>query len=75
LSQNRLVPVYIARGELEAQVIKSLLESQDIPCLLQSEAAPSVLAFAIDGLGEVRVMVRVQDEETATKLLEGEHHA
>jgi len=51
-----LIEVYKAAGELEAQVIKGLLESYGIPCFLKSHAAPSVHMFAVDGLGEVKIM-------------------
>lgn len=64
---ERLVEVYRARGEAEANIIKGLLESYGIPCLLKSLAAPSVHAFAIDGMGEVHVMV---NESTADKARE-----
>ena len=69
---EQLVEVYRARGEAEAQVIKGLLESYDIPCLLQSNAAPSVHMFTVDGMGEVRVMVRESMAAEAKKLIEGE---
>ena len=69
---EQLVEVYRARGEAEAQVIKGLLESYDIPCLLQSNAAPSVHMFTVDGMGEVRVMVRKLMADEAKKLIEGE---
>jgi len=54
---EKMVQVYHARNEMEAQVIKSLLESYDIPCFLKSNAAPSVHTFTMDGMGEVRIMV------------------
>ena len=69
---EQLVEVYRARGEAEAQVIKGLLESYDIPCLLQSNAAPSVHMFTVDGMGEVRIMVRESMADEAKKLIEGE---
>lgn len=69
---EQLVEVYRARGEAEAQVIKGLLESYDIPCLLQSNAAPSVHMFTVDGMGEVRVMVRESMADEAKKLIEVE---
>ncbi len=53
----KMKEVYRASGEAEALIIKGLLESNGIPCLLKSNAAPSVHVFAVDGLGEVRVMV------------------
>ncbi len=68
--QPGMVEVYKARGELEAQVIKGLLGSYGIPCVLSSHAASSVHSFAIDGLGEVRVMVSKPQEEAARKLVE-----
>jgi len=69
-----LIEVYKAAGELEAQVIKGLLESYGIPCFLKSHAAPSVHMFAVDGMGEVKVMVRQSGAEEARKLIKREEH-
>ncbi len=69
-NQPDMVEVYKAKGELEAQVIKGLLESYGIPCVLRSHAASSVHSVAIDGLGEVRVMVSKPQEEAARQLVE-----
>jgi len=66
-----MVEVYKAAGEMEAQVIKSLLESYGIPCLLKSNAARSVHVFAVDGMGEVKVMVWKSMAEEAKRLIEG----
>jgi hypothetical protein len=65
-----MIRVYTAKGELEAQVIKGLLESYGIACLLQSHAASSVHTFAIDGMGEVRVMVSEKAADEARRLIE-----
>jgi len=73
-NHEEIVEVYRAVGELEAQVIKGLLESNGIPCLLKSHAAPSVHVFTIDGLGEVKVMVRESMVEEARQLIVGEGH-
>jgi len=72
---EKLVEVYKAAGELEAQVIKGLLESYGIPCFLKSHAAPSVHMFAVDGMGEVKVMVCDSMAEKAKQLVEGEEYA
>lgn len=56
---------------MEALVIKSLLESYGISCLLKSNAAPSVHVFAMDGMGEVKVMVWDSEAEKARDLIEG----
>ncbi len=70
-NSEELVEVYRANGEMEAQVIQGLLESYGIPCLLKSNAARSVHAFAVDGMGEVRVMVWEQMADRAKALIKG----
>ncbi len=68
-SDEKLVAVYRASGEMQAQVVRGLLESNGIPCLLKSQVAPSVHAFAVDGMGEVFVMVPESAAEEARKLV------
>jgi len=70
-----MVEVYRAVGEMQAQVIKGLLESYGIPCLLKSVAAPSVHTFAVDGMGEVRIMVWESMAGEAKSLVRGEDDA
>jgi hypothetical protein len=70
--EHKLVKVYVAHGEAEAQVIKAKLEANGIPAMLNSTAAPSVHAFVVDGLGEYRVMVPEDLADEARKLLEGD---
>ena len=55
--EKELVTIYIASGELEAQVIKGRLEAEGIPALLSYESAGIVFGLTVDGLGEVRIMV------------------
>jgi len=75
LSNNEeMVEVYRAAGEMEAQVIRGLMESNGIPCLLKSNAAFSVHMFAVDGMGEVRVMVWDSMAEKAKRLIEGKDY-
>ena len=75
-NKNReMLEVYRATSEAEAQVIKGLLESYGIFCLLKSNAAPSVHAFAVDGMGEVKVMVWEDVAGKARKLIKGEGNA
>jgi hypothetical protein len=71
-NKQKMVEVYKATNEMEAQVIKGLLESYNIPCLLRSHAAPSVHMFAVDGMGEVRVMVLDAMAAEARKLIKGD---
>jgi hypothetical protein len=67
---EKMVEVYTARTELEAQVIKGLLESFGVPSYLKSNAAPSVHWFTMDGMGEVKVMVLESTAGEARRLIE-----
>ena len=67
--EEKLVEVYKARHEMEAQVIKSLLESFNIPCFLKSNAAPSVHLFTVDGMAEVRILVLDSMADRARELI------
>jgi len=74
LNRNKdLVEIYVAMGEAEAQVIKSLLESYGIPSVFRSQAALSTYVFAVDGMGQVSVLVRAEDAEAARELVKGEN--
>ncbi len=53
--ESRLVRVYTASNQLEAQVIKGKLESEGITALLQHES--QVFGLTVDGMGEVRILV------------------
>ncbi|MDY6907588.1 MAG: DUF2007 domain-containing protein [Chloroflexota bacterium] len=71
---ERLVDVYRASGELEALVIKGLLEANGISSILVSDASPSVHAFTVDGMGEVRVAVLESVAEAARQVIEASEH-
>lgn len=75
MSKNeKLVEVYKARNDMEAQVIRSLLESYNIPCFLKSNAAPSVHLFTVNGMAEVKVMVLPTMVDEAKELILGDNH-
>jgi hypothetical protein len=67
--KDKVVEVYKAPNEMEAQVIKGLLESYGIPCYLKSHASPSVHLFTVDGMGEFKVMVLETMAEKARNLI------
>jgi hypothetical protein len=68
MSGEKLVVVYRASGELEAQVIKTKLTSSGIPAILQNEAL-GTLGFTVDGLGEFRVLVSEGWQREALSIL------
>ena len=71
---EKMVEVYKAPNEMEAQVIKGLLESYGIPCFLKSNAAPSVHMFTFNGMAEVKVMVMDSAADKARGLIKGDNH-
>jgi hypothetical protein len=63
------VTVYIAQGQLEANVVKAKLQSEGIPAILQYESAGVVYGMTLDGLGQVRVQVPEPLAETARAII------
>ncbi len=56
-------------GEPKARLIAGLLEDFGIPSNLLSHAVPSLYPGMLDGLGEVRIMVRPRDLERARAII------
>jgi hypothetical protein len=65
----RLVDVYIAHGEVDAQLVRSILEANGIDCMLSGEAVRLTHGLTIDGLAEVRIRVREDDAAHARDVL------
>jgi hypothetical protein len=68
MTEPKLVEVYTTYGELQAQVIRSKLEAAGIRSIFQNEAL-GTLGFVVNGLGEFRILVAEQDEQTAREIL------
>ena len=66
---QKLVEVYSANGDLEAQVIKGLLESCGITCILQPLAVSSLQDILIPGMGGVRIFVPEESADEARRLI------
>lgn len=64
-----LVEVYATQGHPRAHVIKSKLEAAGIPSILSYDSASLLFGITVDGLGQVRVLVRPEDAEEARRLL------
>jgi hypothetical protein len=64
-----LTTVYVASGQLEAEIIKGRLESEGIPAILRYEAAGLIYGFTIDGLGQVEVQVPSSLAQHAREIL------
>jgi hypothetical protein len=57
-------------GLSEADIIKSFLESNGIECIYRGSVAASVYPLTTDGMGEIHILVKDADYETAKALLE-----
>ena len=68
-NEVKMVEVYSANGDLEAQVIKGLLESHGLACFLQPHAISSLQSILIPGMGGVGVMVSAKEAEQASRLI------
>ncbi len=55
--------------ESKAQLIKGLLEDFGIPVNLMTHVPPSVLPITVDGLSEIRIMVRPRDLRRAKEIV------
>jgi len=68
LNEN-LVLAHKAWGDPKAQMIKGLLEDFEILVNLVMHATPSVYPMAVDGLAEVRIMVRSRDLRKSRQII------
>jgi len=67
---NDLVSIYIAHGQVEAQLIKSLLEAEGIPTMIAQEGAGAAYGLTVGILGIAEIFVREKDADEAKKLIE-----
>jgi hypothetical protein len=65
------IEVFMTYDSLEAEMIKDLLESGGIPVVLRSSKV-TPYPVNIGRMGEIRVLVRKEDEEAAEKVIKGE---
>jgi len=70
--EGELVEVWREQGHPRAHVIKSKLEAAGVPATLAYDAAGLIYGLTMDGLGQVRVLVRAEDAELARELLNEE---
>lgn len=70
MASDELVPVFVASGEIEAQVIRSLLEANGVDCMLSGESVRLTHGLTVDGLAEVKILVRAEDEERARDVID-----
>lgn len=65
------VEVFVTYDPIEAEIIKDLLESGGITVVLRSSKV-SPYPVNIGKIGEIKILVRKEDKETAEKVIKGE---
>lgn len=71
MNNEEWVTVLVTYDSLEAEMIKDLLESGEIPVVLRSSKV-SPYPVSVGKMGEIKILVRKEDKETAEKLISGE---
>jgi hypothetical protein len=66
---SELVEVWHTQGEMDAQMMRSLLESNGIQSVLSGESLRLTHGFTVDGLAEVRILVRDKDAKIASEII------
>lgn len=70
----RLTPVYIAHGEVDAQLIHALLEANGVESMLSGESVRLTHGLTVDGLAAVRILVRDEDAARAREVISASEH-
>lgn len=65
----KLIRVYTASGQLEAQMIKTFLEAKDLQVALNQESIGRTLGLSAGCLGEVDVLVPESQAINASELI------
>jgi hypothetical protein len=66
---SEYVQVYIANGQLDAEMVRGFLEASGIPAIISQESVGKVFGLASGPLGEVNVLVPVEHSQEALDLL------
>ena len=67
--EGRTSCVFVANGQLQAELVRSLLQGSGIGCILRGEALSKTHGLTLDGLGRVEVLVASADEERARAVI------
>jgi ribonuclease III len=67
---DQLSVVFRTASEIEARVVRGLLETHGIPPLISSDLPRSIFPLAVEGLGDVKISVRPDDADEATRVIE-----
>ncbi|MBZ0296788.1 MAG: DUF2007 domain-containing protein [Anaerolineae bacterium] len=57
----------------EAHIIAGKLQSEDIPAMVHQQAGANAMGITVGAIGEINVLVRESDYETALAVIEPEY--
>ena len=70
LRSLKVVEVRTCQGEVEAGLVRSVLEASGIESFTGGNASMSVHPFTMDGMGEIKIMVRASEEAEARAVIQ-----
>ena len=69
---DKLITIYQAMGQPEAEIIKGRLEVEGILALLIYESIGTVYGLTVNGLGQVKVQVPAKYSDKALEIISAE---
>ncbi len=69
MSAQKLVLAAKVHGDVHADILGGLLEAQDIPVMIAREGAARAYGITVGSLGEIDILVREEDLETARAII------
>src|ERR1700716_3798177 len=60
---------------MEASIVRGLLEAHGVPSMVASDLPQSIFPVSVNGLGEVRIFVHLDDADEAQRLIESHRTA
>jgi hypothetical protein len=66
---EKLISVYKACGQPEAEIVKGRLNVENIPAILKYESLGNVYGLTLDGLGQVEILVPARYAQKAAEIL------
>jgi ribonuclease-3 len=66
-----LVVIFRTQSDVEARIVRGLLEANGVPSVVTSDMPQNIFPMTANGLGEVRLSVRVADADEARRIIDG----
>jgi ribonuclease-3 len=66
-----LVVIFRTHSDVEASIVRGLLEANGVPSVVASDVPHNIFPLTVNGLGEVRISVRVPDADEARRIIDG----